>query len=387
MENPMNKLLKLAFALATCALFAVPAYAAAATLTLSPASNTVSIGQTFTVDVLLDTSGQAVDGVDVHYLNYNPYFLQLQDSDATTPGTQVMAGALMPSTLTNQTDVTNGKIDFSQITASGSKYTGSGTLAKLTFKALVAGSTRVSFDYSSGNTTDSNIASAGGDILTSVTDAQVAINYPTTPVNAGDTASSTPTNPSPTSPQVSLKLVNYQGTYYLIISGIRHGITLPGMLFSYGFALNQAKIATAEDMALPEGDILLPGDGVLVKTTDDKTVWLISNNQRHGFVSEQVFTALGFKFSQVLVVTAPELDKQNRGPNLDNGQAQHLPGIDINVDGTIYWIGYDGRRYPYPSLEIFNSWHIPNDFTRVLPANNADRSLPAGSSVSKRILN
>lgn len=365
--------------------------AQAATLQISPASTTASVGDTITVSVLLDTQGQAIDGVDLHYLTYNPYYLQLQDEDASASGVQVKAGVLMPNTLTNSVDVVNGRIDFSQLTASGSTYTGNGTLVTLKFKALIAGNAKLDFNYSSGATTDSNVASGGNDVLSSVTNGQVTINYPTTPVTSttpntpGDPTS--PSVPNPTgSAAVPLKLVNYNGTYYLIVNGVRHGITLPGMLFSYGFALNQAKIATAEDIALPEGEILLPGDGVLVKTATDKTVWLISGGERHGFTSATVFTALGFKFSQVLVVTAPELNKQARGANVDNGSAAHLPGINVQDGGTIYWIGYGGQRHPYPDLATYNSWNVPNDFTRVLPSNAADRAMPAGPAVVARVL-
>jgi fibronectin type 3 domain-containing protein len=190
-------------------------------------------------------------------------------------------------------------------------------------------------------------------------------------------------------PSAKLKLINSKGTYYLIISGVRHGITIPGILFSYGFALNQAKAATASDMDLPEGDILSPGDGVLVKTKSDKTVWLISNGQKHGFTSEKVFTALGFTFSQVLVVTTPELNKQGKGDNVSDSSKPHSPGINVKdvKTNTIYWIDYNYIKHPYPNLSIYNSWNVPNDFSRVLPANAADRALPVGDAIIERILN
>src|SRR5205823_487777 len=103
------------------------------------------------------------------------------------------------------------------------------------------------------------------------------------------------------------------------------------------------------------------------------TVWLISNNQRHGFTSEKVFTALGFTFKQVLVVTAPELNKQAKGSNVDDSTKAHLPGINISDKGTIYWIDYNYTKHAYPNLTVYNSWNVPGDFTRVLPANGADR--------------
>jgi len=201
------------------------------------------------------------------------------------------------------------------------------------------------------------------------------------------TPTPTPTPPTPPgqTPVVKLKLINYNGTYYLIIDNIRHGITNPGLLTSYGFTFEMGRIATAQDMALPEGDLLLPSDGILAKTAQDKTVWLISNSQRLGFTSETVFSTLGFKFSQVLVITDPELNKLPRGANLDNPQARHPDGVDINLLGTIYWV-HQGQLYPYPSLEVYNSWRVPNDFSRVLPANTADQALPQSTYIQIRVL-
>lgn len=184
---------------------------------------------------------------------------------------------------------------------------------------------------------------------------------------------------------LAFRLINSSGTFYLIINNVLHGITNPGMLYSYGFSFNQAKTATAQDLTLPKGDLLLPNDGALVKTALDKTVYLISRGQRHGFTSASVFLALGFKFSSVLIVTTPELNKQPIGSILNNPQSSHYDGLDINDHGTIYHITSQTRQ-AYPSLTIYNSWHILNDFSKVVPANAADLKLPVGSAMALRIL-
>lgn len=351
------------------AFLAIAGTAHAATLQLSSSSQNLTIGDTVTVNVLLDTQGQAIDGVDLHYINYNPYFLQLQNA-------QVTPGTLMPNTLINSVDSTNGKIDFSQITSPGSTYKGSGTLATMTFKALVAGNTSLTLDFTPGATTDSNVASQGTDILSSVTNANFTISYPTV-VTGGTTGTSTPPTPPRTQggSNGGMKLVkDSTGTYWLILysDNMRHGITSPGILYSYGFEFKDALTATAADMALPVGDILLPGDGALVKDSADPTVWLISGGQKHGFSSASVFGSLGFKFSNVLLVTTPELNKQTVGSIVSDPKSAHLPGLDILDKGTVYWVGYDNLEHGYPSIQVYNSWHIDNDFTKVVPANAAD---------------
>jgi hypothetical protein len=175
-----------------------------------------------------------------------------------------------------------------------------------------------------------------------------------------------------------LHLINQNGTYYVVKNGQRLGVTNPGMLFSYGLEFKDASIPTAAEAVLPEGPILSPGDGALVKSPNNPTVYLISIGKKHGFNSEATFRTLGFSFTKVLVVTAPELDKMPRGEVIADPAKPHLPGTDINIQGTIYYIGSDNKRYGYPSQEVWNSWHFDNDFSNVVIANQADLSLPIG---------
>jgi len=183
-----------------------------------------------------------------------------------------------------------------------------------------------------------------------------------------------------------IRLINIDGTYYLVKNNRRLGITNPGMLSSYGLTFLMAKIATAGDLALLEGPLLTPGDGSLVKSAEDPTIYLISGQKRYAFTSAKVFLSLGHKWSSVLTVTNPELQALLKGENLYNEQAAHLPGTDIVVNGTIYWVGEDNMLHGYPSLEVYNSWHIPNDFTKVVKANAADQLKPIGELVAIRVL-
>ena len=183
----------------------------------------------------------------------------------------------------------------------------------------------------------------------------------------------------------SYTLINTNGTYYLIENGILSGITDPGILNSYGFTFADAVPATAADLALPQGPLLSPNDGALVKTASDPTVYLISNRERLGFTSEDVFNSLGFQFSSVLTVTSPELNALTVGNVLNNGTAAHPEGVQINDNGTIYLMGTTIRD-PYPSLEVYNSWNIDNDFSNVVPANAADEAIPVGLAVQMRVV-
>jgi hypothetical protein len=155
------------FALLFFALGAIfPFSAEASTLSLNPASGSYSIGATFSVTVNLNTAGAPVSGADLRYINYNPALLRVNS---------VTAGTLFGQTVVNSTDTTAGRINFGQSANTGSTYTGSGTLATISFTTLAAGTANITFDYTAGATTDTNIANEGVDTLTQVTGATITI--------------------------------------------------------------------------------------------------------------------------------------------------------------------------------------------------------------------
>ncbi|MEQ1499819.1 MAG: peptidoglycan-binding protein [Parcubacteria group bacterium] len=166
------------------ALLFIASTTSAATLTLSPSSGTYASGSTFTVNVLLDTTGAQIDGVDVRYLRFNPNLLQVVDANTSASGIQVTPGTLMPMTLTNTVDNIGGLITFSQLVAGGQHYQGSGTLLSITFRAVSGGSPTITFDAVSGRTTDTNVASNGGEVLTSAGSATFTISGAVTPTGA-----------------------------------------------------------------------------------------------------------------------------------------------------------------------------------------------------------
>jgi hypothetical protein len=129
----------------------------AATLSITPSKSSFQISDIFTVEIILDTEESATDGVDIRYLNFDPALLEVQE---------IQPGTLYSSTQLNRFDNAEGTINFSQVTAGGNSFTGSGTLATITFKALAKGKAELSFDFTDGGTTDTNVASAGVDVLT-----------------------------------------------------------------------------------------------------------------------------------------------------------------------------------------------------------------------------
>lgn len=128
-------------------------------LSLSPASSSATVNANFDVAIVVNTQGQATNLTDA-IITYDPTALQVQDFDSATTGIQVKAGTIYDYTAANIVDATNGKITLTRATNPGgtNRFTGTGTLGTITFKALKAATTPVNIVFSGVNaTTDSNI--------------------------------------------------------------------------------------------------------------------------------------------------------------------------------------------------------------------------------------
>jgi len=107
----------------------------AATFSFDKSSYSVSTGQTFQVQININTGTDQVNGADA-YINYDNSFLSVEN---------ITAGSFFP-TVTN--DITTaGKVYIAGLVDDpASPKTGSGTLATITFKGLKDGTANLSFD-------------------------------------------------------------------------------------------------------------------------------------------------------------------------------------------------------------------------------------------------
>jgi hypothetical protein len=145
-----------------------PVFAVEPSLLFSPETENVKSGETFDIDLLIDTAGQQVGGVDA-VVKYNPSLL----SGASIQTTGVFND--YPATIINNQD---GQINISGIVNSiNNLYAGRDTFAVITFKAVSQGTAIVNFHYLPGSTRDSNIAVTfgSGDILNRVNSLTVSI--------------------------------------------------------------------------------------------------------------------------------------------------------------------------------------------------------------------
>lgn len=191
---------------------------AASTLSLSPASALQNVGDTFNVDIILDTGGDSVSGATA-ILNYDTARLQVQDGDSAASGVQIKQGSIFnQSPLTNTVDTSVGKIRYDSGSL-GTSYTGRGVMATIQFKAVAAGTAPVTFVFDSQSSIDTSIVAAASgptNILTQVQDGNYTIG----------TGSATPAQPRPQLPPTGVvenTLAVLGGGLALLVFGVVFG--------------------------------------------------------------------------------------------------------------------------------------------------------------------
>ncbi|MDD4351905.1 MAG: Ig-like domain-containing protein [Candidatus Gracilibacteria bacterium] len=154
---------------------------AGSSLKLVSESDTYAVGDSFDLEIHLNTAGVESDHVEV-LLMYDPLFLELIDADAEELGLQITPADLYETVLSNTVDAEEGLIDFSMLSLDPENYNNTTTdelLATLSFKALLAGSTDVEIVYSAEeqDLEDSNVynAETNEDTLVTVESATLVI--------------------------------------------------------------------------------------------------------------------------------------------------------------------------------------------------------------------
>ena len=154
-------------------IMAAPAYALAATLSLSPSSGAFNKTCSFALEVKLDTTGVETDGTDA---------IIFYDQGKLT-ATSILSGSIYADYPGNNIDDATGQVTVSGLASVSSGFKGMGTLATINFtvkEAAAAGATKISFDFDASNkgkTTDSNVVERGTvvDVLGSVVNGNYTI--------------------------------------------------------------------------------------------------------------------------------------------------------------------------------------------------------------------
>ncbi len=165
-----------------------PALAQAATIVrVDPPATTIATGQLVSVSIKIDSVSN-LGGAEIH-LAFNPNVLEVIDADPAQAGVQIANGGMLSPDFTavNVADNALGTIDFgvSQLNRPG--VNGSGTLATISFRGKVGGTSPVTFRAIQSAPT--------GVILADVSGVQIASSTQSgsVTVTGGPTATPTPT--------------------------------------------------------------------------------------------------------------------------------------------------------------------------------------------------
>jgi hypothetical protein len=122
----------------------------AASLSVSPGNITITNGQEFQINVVLDTQSAAIVAVDA-IIEYDPAMIEI---------VSISQGSIFSAYPVKT--FANGEIRISALDSTfSSPYNGTGTLATITARGLQVGTTNFNFVFSSGSTTDSNVVEEG----------------------------------------------------------------------------------------------------------------------------------------------------------------------------------------------------------------------------------
>lgn len=127
-------------------------------LSLSPAELTAGTGDSFNVDVNVDTGSQDITGIDM-IINYDPTLFKM-----TNFTKKDLLGSNQPDPVI---DESIGRVMYHPTTASATDtYMGKGSIATMTFKGVKTGKGEMTISCNAGKTQgDSNIWSKGSDII------------------------------------------------------------------------------------------------------------------------------------------------------------------------------------------------------------------------------
>ena len=191
---PTTPRLWISLALLLAALFSTPVgygLAQDTMVVIAPQSSEAAVGATTTVDIKIENV-EGLYGAEVH-LTFSPELLEVVDAEPGVTGVQIQAGTFLSPDFVGQhtIDQAAGKIDFAIAQMPPNEpVSGSGVLAKITFKGKAAGTSPINF-------ITVFLANQGGDEIT------VAAQNGNITVIAGDTPTPTATpedtaTPAPT---------------------------------------------------------------------------------------------------------------------------------------------------------------------------------------------
>ena len=124
----------------------------------------------------------------------------------------------------------------------------------------------------------------------------------------------------------------YQGpgsAVYKIEDSKKREFTSAGVFLRLSYNWNDLEIATAEELTnIPLGKPLLYPDDTIVYQGPGTPVYKIEVDKKREFPSAEIFISLGFKWNNLIIVSAGELDRYTPGPIMGTIVSQDDPPVE-----------------------------------------------------------
>lgn len=298
-----------------------------ASLTFFPSIGSYNIGDSFEVDIRLDTNGQPVVVVAA-YIKYDQNHFRADQIDITDSVFIMEAEKVI--------EPTEGKIKISLGIPTPGVNISDGQVATIKFTAISAvnpSSDNIVFDFLAGSTLESNVIlddGQGTDILTGVNNARYEVVGTDGLPDSPDSSSPTPIQeideldliPETTPPlEPESEIYNENETY----------ANCPqGYLACFCLSLSLAPFA---------------GQGTVLTTIDSDKIYLIIGNQRRWLVNPAVFLSYGLVSDSQGTVSQTELSQYSLGPIINQPSLPEGTLIRAKNDYRVYIIRPPYKRH------------------------------------------
>jgi subtilisin family serine protease len=142
---------------------------------------------------------------------------------------------------------------------------------------------------------------------------------------------------------------------YLIENCKKRYISLPEIFSSWFDWRDIVVISSSELSSYPVGADLVFQPSSLIKTDSQPDVFVVVGTTRRYISNASVFEGLGYRWSNIITTTPPELAKYSLGDNLSR-VGTHPDGSLIKSTSAVeVYLINGGKKHPLPNPEVFTS--------------------------------
>jgi hypothetical protein len=114
-------------------------------ISLLTENNTIKTNSIFEVEIFIDTAKNSINGADIS-LNFNPYELEVIDSEPNKPEVQIITGEIFEKPMILQNLANNQKGEINLSIGTFTPFNGKGVYGIIRFKALKKSNAKIEFN-------------------------------------------------------------------------------------------------------------------------------------------------------------------------------------------------------------------------------------------------